>query len=926
MEPIEEESALEHIGIKRRSGRYPWGSGGNAYQRAQGFQSYLEDLRSQGLTDAQVAQGLGIKTGELRDTISLAREVIYAENQALAVRLSNKGTSNRAIATRILGDPNKESTVRGWLKTAEEIKDKTITAISNLLKEHVMAKEWVDVGKGNELYLGVSDVKLRSAISALKDEGYKVHLVKLPQLGTDKLTEYKILGKPNTTWGEARRALVSGQVSIIKDKSDDGGLTFMRPKADPVSMDSKRIAVRYGKDGGREMDGIIELRRNVPEIDIGANHYAQVRIAVDGTHYLKGMALYSDDLPPGVDIRYNTPKENTGSKLDAMKPLDLSPEAAGNRFGATTRPHVYKDADGKVHTSVINFVNEEGDWDRWSRNLSSQFLSKQPVKLAATQLSKAQSKKQEDLDKIMALTNPVVKKQLLMDFADSADSDAIHLKAAKLPGQSTHVILPMNSMRPTEIFAPQFNTGDRVALVRHPHSGPFEIPELTVNNNNTTAKRLMGSVRDAVGIHHSVAQQLSGADFDGDTVLVIPNKSGRVKSQPMLDELKDFDPKSSYPEVPGMTYMTKENTQKEMGKVSNLITDMSIKGAETNEIVRAVKHSMVVIDAEKKKLNYKLSEQDNGIAQLKAKYQRDPDNPRASGASTIISRSSSEARIPEVRLRRQSEGGPIDPKTGELVYVPTGRTYVKTEKDPVTGKYVPVTKKDPVTGEQVPVIMPKETKISKGDSRYTKDAYDLSSGEPMEAVYASHANAMKAMANEARKAAVSIKDPPQSAAAKAYYAKEVESLKAKLKNAQMNAPLERRAQAIATATAKARIDANPGLTKKEIKKIKYQSLTDARTLTGAAKERIGTEKVPLTEREWFAIQAGAVSSTMLREILNNSNMDRVKELATPRYRSSLTPGQLALAKTMASSGRGLSEIAAALGIPRSTIADNLANA
>lgn len=911
MKPTQNEEVLEHIGIIRRSGRYPWGSGGTPYQRAKDFKAHLESMRSDGLTDTQIAQALGIKTPELRATIALSTDVIFAENQAMAQRLKNeKGMSVRAIAKRMLGDESKESTVRGWLKASEAIKDKTLRAISNLLKEHLHLKTWLDVGKGTELYLGVSDVKLRTAIAALKDEGYVTHLVKIPQLGTDKLTELKILGLPGSTWGEAKAAVNAGTVFNIKDKSDDGGLSFMRPKAEPVSISSKRIEVRYGDQGGSKMDGVIELRRGVPELDLGSNRYAQVRVAVDGTHYLKGMAIYSNDLPAGTDVRFNTnktsgtpvigPKENS-----VLKPLKEGEENAGNRFGATTYPIVYKDSKGVEHTSALNMVNEEGAWDGWSRSLSSQMLSKQSITLAATQLAKTRTDKQKELDGILALTNPVVKKQMLQDFALSADSAAVHLKAASLPRQSSHAILPMNSMRPTEVYAPNFNNGEKVALIRYPHGGPFEIPQLTVNNNNRTAKQIMGGAKDAIGIHHSVAEQLSGADFDGDSVLVILNDAGKIKSRPPLPELKDFDPKSAYPEVKGMTYMTKANTQKEMGKISNLITDMTIKGAKAGDIAKAVKHSMVVIDAEKHSLDYKQSEKDNGIAMLKATYQGGPTR----GASTIISKSSASERIPQVRLRRASEGGAIDPATGELVYIPTGKTRSVTRTNPRTG--VKTTTTELLT-----------TKGTKGE--FTKDARKLSSGEPMEEVYAQHANAMKAMANTARKAAVTIKDPLQSSAAKAVYATEVASLKTKLKEAQMNAPLERRAQIVGGATARARIDANPNIDKDDIKKIKYQSLEDARLQTGAAKQRIGTDAVPLLQREWEAIQAGAVSSTMLREILNNSNLDRVKELATPRYRSSLTPGQLALAKSMAGSGRGLSEIAAALGIPRSTIADNLA--
>ena len=66
---------------------------------------------------------------------------------------------------------------------------------------------------------------------------------------------------------------------------------------------------------------MIYVRPGVKDLRIGDKRYGQVRIMVDGTHYLKGMAVYKDDLPPGKDIVFNTNKHNTGRKKDAMKEL-----------------------------------------------------------------------------------------------------------------------------------------------------------------------------------------------------------------------------------------------------------------------------------------------------------------------------------------------------------------------------------------------------------------------------------------------------------------------------------------------------------------------------------------------------------------------------------------------------------------------------
>lgn len=71
----------------------------------------------------------------------------------------------------------------------------------------------------------------------------------------------------------------------------------------------------------------------------------------------------------------------------------------------------------------------------------------------------------------------------------------------------------------------------------------------------------------------------------------------------------------------GHEYPIMRNTQKHTEDISNLITDMASAGASDSEIARAVRHSLVIIDAEKHKLDYKQSEIDNGISELKKKYQ-----------------------------------------------------------------------------------------------------------------------------------------------------------------------------------------------------------------------------------------------------------------------------------------------------------------
>lgn len=284
---------------------------------------------------------------------------------------------------------------------------------------------------------------------------------------------------------------------------------------------------------------------------------------------------------------------------------------------------------------MINKRAEEGDWGEWSKTLPSQFLSKQSLTLIKKQLGLAKADKQAEFDEICSLTNPTVKKALLKSFADDCDAAAVHLQAAALPRQKYQVILPLTKIKDNEVYAPNYKDGETVALIRYPHGGTFEIPILKVNNKLAEGKSVLGNTpADAIGINKKNADRLSGADFDGDTVMVIPCNSSqskvRITSTSPLKGLEGFDTKDAYGGVVekgtdgkdhyyrnGKEYKIMKNTQTEMGKVSNLITDMTLKGATEDELARAVRHSMVVIDAEKHKLDYKQSEIDNGISSLK---------------------------------------------------------------------------------------------------------------------------------------------------------------------------------------------------------------------------------------------------------------------------------------------------------------------
>lgn len=879
---ISEEDYLAHYGILRKSGRYPWGSGGTQAERNQTFLGMVDNLRNQGMSETDIARGFGITTTQLRAAKSIAKTEERQAKTAMAQRLKDKGYSNIAIGERM---GINESSVRALLAPGQKDKTDVLQTTANMLKGQVERKGLIDIGTGVEHHVGVSGTKLSTAVAMLQEQGYTVHYVKVEQLGTGQQTTMKVLAKPGTSYSEVYKNRAN--IKQVTEFSEDGGRSYLGLQP-PLSVSSKRVSVRYAEQGGTDADGVIYVRPGVSDLSLGKSRYAQVRIAVDGTHYLKGMAMYKDDLPDGVDLVFNTNKKDTGNKRDAMKAMKDDPD---NPFGAVVRQIIKKGPDGKDRvTSAMNIVNEEGDWEGWSRSLSSQMLSKQSPSLAKKQLDMTYEKRKQDLDEIMSLTNPAVRKKLLESYADDADSASVHLKAAALPRQGSHVILPINSMKENEIYAPNYRNGERVALVRYPHGGIFEIPELTVNNRHPKAKKLLGNAKDAVGIHSKVAERLSGADFDGDTVLVIPNNNRKVKTAPALAGLKGFDPQRAYPGYEGMSRMTARTKAIEMGVVSNLITDMTIRGANTSELARAVRHSMVVIDAEKHGLNWKQSAVDNGIPQLKAKYQ----GSARAGASTLISRASAEVRVPERKPRSAAKGGPVDRNTGKRVYEETGAVYTNAK-----GKVIKKTVKSKRLAE-------------------TDDAYSLSSGTPIEKVYADHSNKLKSLADTARRAAVNTRTTPYSPSSKNAYAKEVASLDAKLNLALRNAPLERQAQVLANAVVAQKRRSNPDLDASEIKKIKSQALAEARIRTGAKKQRI-----VLTDSEWSAVQSGAISNNKLNQILNHADLDQIKQLATPKSNVLMTPVKQQRAQAMAASGYTQSEIADALGVSLTTLKTTL---
>lgn len=920
---------IMHYGTPRHSGRYPWGSGENKYQRHGGFLQRVAELKEQGLSEVEIARNFGLSIDELRTKKALDNEAEQRARYNAIKKLKDKGYSNTAIGKKL---EMNESSVRSALKAMENAEKQSLTGIGDSLKRCVERDGYVDVGKGVERHLGITNDKLKKAVIGVQLDGYVVETMEIPQASGMGYTKVKVLAKPGTTRKELMNHLYD--IKLPFEYSEDGGATFTAKE--PVkNIDHKRVYIRYGDEGGTDKDGTIELRRGVPDMSLGNAHWAQVRIGVDGPEgqksYMKGVAIYNDDIPEGYDCVYNTNKKR-GASFDKVFKPQIPGADPSNPFGASlkeeekltlTQRH-YTDADGNKQLSALNIVNEEGNIGGWKKSIAAQMLSKQLPSVAKRQLDLDAKVRQEEFDEIMSYTNPVIKQKLLKSFSDECDAAAVDLKGAAFPRQRSHVILPFPEIRDGEIYAPNYNQGEEVILIRYPHGGLFEIPRLRVNNNVERAKKDIGNAIDAVGINSKTAEQLSGADFDGDTVLVIPTRGYNFKTQAPIEGLANFDTKTYKMNLPkdakpgdyfvdgtgkkhklydtklgGLTYITKSQRGMEMGKATNLLTDMTLKGCtDPDELARATKYSMIAVDSFKHGLDIRLAEQELGIPALKLKWQ----GKASGGASTLISKSKS----PEYVTKRKTEYK-IDPETGEKIWVPA-------DKDKLI-KHKPIKKNGEIVGWKEEVATQKSTK------GYENDPYSLMSeggGTRMERVYAEYATSMKKLGDRARLESLRVGDLYQSKEAAKTYANEVESLKRKVIAAEQNAPIERQAQLLANKKVEMIKNDNPELYSdfESLKKLKGQAISTARLAVGAKKQM-----VDITNKEWEAIQAGAVNKTLLEDVIKNTDERRLKELCLPREKQKISSNTEAKVIQMDRAGYTTAEIAERMGLSVETILD-----
>ena len=985
----------------RGSGRYPWGSGNRKHQHDWDVKARMDKLAAQGMSQADIAKAMGYTkydyyTKETKPSISK-----YKAERQIAVRNirmdefeeilwydshkdpeTGKPYTNKKIA-ELMGLPN-ESSVRTKRNNAYE--EDPIFKATDKLKQAVKENGYLDVGKGTELYVGLSPDSFKTSLEVLRNEGYEIYPLKQEQNnnpGGNKTTTMVLIA-PNKvgendkqTFKDAYEALKSGKISRLKDDDDVSNPLSQRVHQweDPIKVPLKKIEIKYDEEGGTAKDGIIEIRAvkdkdgNIvaadPSLNLGTNingdpsRYAQVRIMVDGgkeciteknpsgLKYIKGMAVYNLNLKEGTDILVNSNKSINDGVKKALK--DIEPDENLPFGSSVVQQHYIDPKTGKEKLSAIQLVgtvtdddhdrHTEGAWGNWSKNLPSQFLAKQNISLVKKQLKADTLLKEDEFETIMSIKNPTVRKKLLVEFGDGCDKAAEDLKAAPIPGQRTHVLIASKTLKDNECYAPNYDNGQTLALVRFPHAGPFEIPVVKVNNNNKEMREAIGkNALDAIGVNWNVASRLSGADFDGDNVIAIPmtkkSKDGgfernvNIKSSDPLKELVGYDTniystknprfKDMVDEKGNPTYKyfkTDKDKGKEMGVITNLIMDMQSKGCEDpKELVDAVRYSMIVIDAKKHELNYKQAYKDYHIADLKKKYQTNEETGHVGGASSLLTRAKSPT---EVDIR--STTSRIDPETGKRIYDSPKVTQKPVRakvyaKDPETGKYL----KDEKGNKIAETYQGKYVKDKNGNYTYvqgklgknnrelwedtgkvkdlktsitkmqaTDDARTLLSSKPneIEKTYADYANHMKSMANAARKESVLINPAKESKAdpiAAKEYSEEVASLNAKLVKAKKNSSREREAQRLCTSRVNAAKEAHPEMYQDydTEKKLRDRMLKEARIDCNAQKDRI-----KFTEKEWEAIEHNAISPTKLLSMLENADTDSYKSLALPKSNS-----------------------------------------
>ena len=979
----EHPGAYTHTG----SGRYHHGEGENPHQHDYDPEYEFAQMKHRGASEEEILKAMGLSTTEYRKLVKELKSKDMTARHEDVVKLSEMGLGATAIAKELskrYGYEISEGTIRGDLKriaAGEKVRVTKLEATKKILidtlNEHTEDGKpytFVDVGEGSEKYINVSQVLKDGAVSAIARENTDVfeHVIQVAQVNnSQQKTTVKFLVKvndPSLTEGKSETEVKKAAAAYLHQHYDEmapitssvigaaeGVPSSVRKVEYPVSISHERVMIGYSDDpvngdDNLAKDGTMIIRPSAKDLTMtdcdtqtGVTHYAQVRIAVDDSHYCKGMAMYGreDQFPPGVDVIFYTNKTSNKSWDKVLKEFKKTKDENGNivvdkdnPFGAdlkATGQRYYYDENGEKKMSAVNVLREEGDWNEYRKSLSAQFLSKQNLAFARNQLNTSIDNAKTQFDEIAAVKNAQVRNKLLEDFAESCDAKAIDLSAAATTGQLTQVLLPCPSLKSTtynddgsikeygHVYAPNYPDGHKLAIIRYPHANICEIPVLIVNNSNPEGKTQIGRGLDAIGLPKSALDQLSGADTDGDTgtcidVTKLEELGLHVDTTKYFDELIGFDSKAAAPMTDvtvlnknwnarsdgtsGKT-MSKRDRGLQMGRITNCISNMQkATGVTRDEMVRAMKYSMIVIDAYKHNLDWKGAEQEYGIKEIYDKYSSGDKK-----AIWTVSKASTQGGLETQDFKYESytkadgtEGQKkvyINTETGEKYWSYTGREYEKLKEDPTTGKKTG-------TGEMV-----KATQKSTGMEdawRRGEDATALVSAynTPMEQEYAKYSNAMHDIANQARKMMVNNTETVVATAeVKAQYVNEVASLKAKLEVAQQNAPKERLAQMYAQAALKSWKANNPEDAKDSdmLKKKRTYFQNQARARTGA--NGSGT-RVKISAKEYEAINAGAVPKNTVTDVLKRCDKNTLNKQAVPHDESAVSDFAIAMVKQWAS--------------------------
>ena len=240
MNPFQDD-ILMHYGVKRRSGRYPWGSGDNPFQHGGDFLSRVEELQSQGKSEKEIAEELKMSTTDLRMQVRVAkheRRMVLADR---AKSLREEGKTLDEIA-KIMGY-NNDSSVRALLNENTATNKNKARQTAERLKQELAEKGALDVGTGAERELGVSSGVLQEALFILETEGYNRFGVGVPQVNNPKnRTITPIISVPDIDQRQVYQDL-SLVKSVGEYHSTDGGESWDKREY-PASISSDRVKIR----------------------------------------------------------------------------------------------------------------------------------------------------------------------------------------------------------------------------------------------------------------------------------------------------------------------------------------------------------------------------------------------------------------------------------------------------------------------------------------------------------------------------------------------------------------------------------------------------------------------------------------------------------------------------------------------------------